>query len=147
MPLHHPAGHCQRTTQTQSRGPSRAATQKPLSDGTTHIVMSPLEFMQRLAALVPRPQVQLYFSFRGKWVFKSLIRKSTYTCTGYLSALIRSAHFSPIIMVVMHGLTVTSDGITEPSTTRSPRTPLTRNDASSGAERSSSAPIFTVHDG
>ena len=24
-------------------------------DGTTHIVMSPLEFMQRLAALVPRP--------------------------------------------------------------------------------------------
>ena len=25
-------------------------------DGTTHIVMSPLEFMQRLAALVPRPR-------------------------------------------------------------------------------------------
>jgi len=24
-------------------------------DGTTHIKMSPLEFMQRLAALVPRP--------------------------------------------------------------------------------------------
>jgi hypothetical protein len=24
-------------------------------DGTTHIVMSPLQFMQRLAALVPRP--------------------------------------------------------------------------------------------
>ena len=24
-------------------------------DGTTHIVMGPLEFMQRLAALVPRP--------------------------------------------------------------------------------------------
>ena len=24
-------------------------------DGTTHFVMSPLEFMQRLAALVPRP--------------------------------------------------------------------------------------------
>lgn len=24
-------------------------------DGTTHLVMSPLEFMQRLAALVPRP--------------------------------------------------------------------------------------------
>ena len=26
-------------------------------DGTTHIVMSPLEFMQRLAALVPRPRL------------------------------------------------------------------------------------------
>ena len=28
-------------------------------DGTTHIVMSPLEFMQRLAALVPRPKLHL----------------------------------------------------------------------------------------
>ena len=27
----------------------------PWHDGTTHLVMSPLEFMQRLAALVPRP--------------------------------------------------------------------------------------------
>ena len=28
-------------------------------DGTTHMVMSPLEFMQRLAALVPRPRLHL----------------------------------------------------------------------------------------
>jgi len=28
-------------------------------DGTTHIVMLPLEFMQRLAALVPRPRLHL----------------------------------------------------------------------------------------
>ena len=28
-------------------------------DGTTHIVMSPLEFLQRLAALVPRPRLPL----------------------------------------------------------------------------------------
>ena len=28
-------------------------------DGTTHIVMAPLEFMQRLAALVPRPRLHL----------------------------------------------------------------------------------------
>jgi hypothetical protein len=28
-------------------------------DGTTHIVMSPLEFMQRLAALVPCPRLYL----------------------------------------------------------------------------------------
>jgi putative transposase len=27
--------------------------------GTTHIVMSPLEFMERLAALVPRPRLHL----------------------------------------------------------------------------------------
>jgi hypothetical protein len=31
----------------------------PCQDATTHIVMSPLEFMQRLAALVPRPRLNL----------------------------------------------------------------------------------------
>ena len=31
----------------------------PYQDGTTHILMSPLEFMQRLAALVPRPRLNL----------------------------------------------------------------------------------------
>ncbi|MGH8582448.1 MAG: transposase [Gammaproteobacteria bacterium] len=31
----------------------------PYRDGTTHSVMSPLEFMQRLAALVPRPRLHL----------------------------------------------------------------------------------------
>ena len=28
-------------------------------DGTTHLLLSPLEFMQRLAALVPRPRLHL----------------------------------------------------------------------------------------
>jgi hypothetical protein len=32
---------------------------KPYNDGTTHIVMTKLEFMERLAALVPRPKVHL----------------------------------------------------------------------------------------
>ncbi len=31
----------------------------PWRDGATHLVMSPLEFMQRLAALVPRPRLHL----------------------------------------------------------------------------------------
>jgi hypothetical protein len=31
----------------------------PYRDGTTHLVMPPLEFLQRLAALVPRPQLHL----------------------------------------------------------------------------------------
>ena len=31
----------------------------PCRDGTSHLVMSPLEFMQRLAALVPRPRLHL----------------------------------------------------------------------------------------
>ena len=35
-------------------------------DGTTHIVMSPLEFMQRLAALVPRPRLHLISTGSGR---------------------------------------------------------------------------------
>ncbi|MBA2592687.1 MAG: transposase [Pseudomonadota bacterium] len=31
----------------------------PYREGTTHIVMSPLEFIHRLAALVPRPRLHL----------------------------------------------------------------------------------------
>ncbi len=31
----------------------------PYRDGTTHRVMTPLEFLQRLAALVPRPRLHL----------------------------------------------------------------------------------------
>ncbi|MGH8523327.1 MAG: transposase [Gammaproteobacteria bacterium] len=31
----------------------------PYRDGTTHLVMSPLEFLQRLAALVPRPRLHI----------------------------------------------------------------------------------------
>ncbi|WP_425412372.1 transposase [Nitrosomonas mobilis] len=34
----------------------------PYRDGTTHIVMPPLEFMQRLATLVPRPRLDLFVS-------------------------------------------------------------------------------------
>ena len=38
---------------------SYVVTKTPWRDGTTHRVMSPLEFMQRLAALVPRPRLHL----------------------------------------------------------------------------------------
>jgi len=38
---------------------SYVATKTPWHAGTTHLVMSPLEFMQRLAALVPRPRLHL----------------------------------------------------------------------------------------
>ena len=31
----------------------------PYRDGTSHLIMSPLEFMQRLATLVPRPRLNL----------------------------------------------------------------------------------------
>ena len=41
-------------------------TKTPWRDGTTHLVMSPLEFLQRLAALVPRRRLHL-IRFHGCW--------------------------------------------------------------------------------
>ncbi len=45
----------------------------PWRDGTTHIVMSPLEFMQRLAALVPRPRLHL-IRFHGVLAPNAMLR-------------------------------------------------------------------------
>jgi hypothetical protein len=57
--LYHPPRHCQRTTQRNHAGDVVLQLKSAYQDGTTHIVMSPLEFMQRLAALVPRPRLHL----------------------------------------------------------------------------------------
>ncbi len=45
--------------QTNAAGQVVLELKTPWRDGTTHLVMSPLEFMQRLAALVPRPRLHL----------------------------------------------------------------------------------------
>ena len=45
--------------QINSAGQVVLRLKTPWRDGITHIVMSPLEFMQRLAALVPRPRLHL----------------------------------------------------------------------------------------
>ncbi len=45
--------------QTNTAGQVVLKLKTPWRDGTTHLVMSPLEFMQRLAALVPRPRLHL----------------------------------------------------------------------------------------
>jgi hypothetical protein len=42
-----------------AKGQVELKLKTPWRDGTTHHVMSPLEFMQRLAALVPRPRLHL----------------------------------------------------------------------------------------
>ena len=41
------------------RGQVELQLKTPWRDGTTHLVMSPLEFIQRVAALVPRPRLHL----------------------------------------------------------------------------------------
>ena len=50
MPLRHPTSAGQRSVQINSAGQVVLKLKTAWCDGTTHIVMSPLEFMQRLAA-------------------------------------------------------------------------------------------------
>jgi hypothetical protein len=50
--------------QTNAAGQVLLKLKTAWRDGATHLVMSPLEFMQRLAALVPRPRLHL-FRFHG----------------------------------------------------------------------------------
>ena len=45
--------------QTNAAGKVVLKLKTPWRDGSTQLVMSPLEFMQRLAALVPRPRLHL----------------------------------------------------------------------------------------
>jgi hypothetical protein len=40
-------------------GQVRLALRQPWADGTTHVVFDPVEFLGRLAVLVPRPRVDL----------------------------------------------------------------------------------------
>ena len=47
------------TASAQRGGQVELMLKTPWRDGTTHLVISPLEFMQRLAALVPRPRLHL----------------------------------------------------------------------------------------
>ena len=59
MPLHPRPALANERVQTNDAGKVVLKLKTPSRDGTTHLVMSPLEFMQRLAALVPRPKLHL----------------------------------------------------------------------------------------
>ena len=50
------------------------ALKTPYDDGTTHVVLSPMEFMGRLAALVPKPRVNLT-RFHGVFSPNSKLRE------------------------------------------------------------------------
>ena len=43
-----------------SNGNIRYQLKTPYSDGTTHVIFEPLDFMARLAALVPNPEIILH---------------------------------------------------------------------------------------
>ena len=50
-----------------SNGNVIVAFKTPYDDGTSHVVLSPMEFMGRLAALVPKPRVNLTRAYSMTW--------------------------------------------------------------------------------
>ena len=59
QPIGHVRPLSEERVQINAAGQVELKLKTPWRDGTTHLVMSPLEFMQRLAALVPRPRLHL----------------------------------------------------------------------------------------
>lgn len=59
MLLHHPPGHCRAASVTDASGNVRYQLNTPYLDGTTHYIFEPLDFIARLAALIPRLWVNL----------------------------------------------------------------------------------------
>jgi hypothetical protein len=83
-----PPRYCQRTTNTQPCRRCRATTEKPYHEGTTHVAMSPLELMQRLAALVPRPKLHL-IRFHGVLAPNAKLRPEVIPSSGRQSRFSR----------------------------------------------------------
>ena len=67
-----PAVSTERMALTQ-QGNIRYTLKTPYRDGTTHIVLEPLDFMARLAALVPKPRGNLT-RFHGVFAPNSALR-------------------------------------------------------------------------
>ena len=59
MSVHHRPAIAERRLSSANNGNVVIALKTPYDDGTTHVVLSPMEFLGRLAALVPRPRVNL----------------------------------------------------------------------------------------
>ena len=50
---------CEQRLSLTAQGQVRYALKTPYRDGTTHVIFEPLDFIARLAALVPKPRVNL----------------------------------------------------------------------------------------
>ena len=68
-------GHRERATEREPRRQVVLKLKTPYRDGTSHLMMSPLEFMQRLAALVPRPRLHLRAPARRVELFQNYFRR------------------------------------------------------------------------
>lgn len=59
MPVYHtPAVSTQRLSLT-GQGHIRYALKTPYRDGTRHVILEPMDFIARLAALAPKPRINL----------------------------------------------------------------------------------------
>jgi hypothetical protein len=54
---------------------SRYLLKTPYNDGTTHLALEPLELLERLAAIIPRPRVNLLF-YHGVLASNAKLRKA-----------------------------------------------------------------------
>ena len=59
MPLHHAPILAIERLSLDRQGRVMYRYQRPFRDGFTHVVLEPLDFMARLAALEPRPRLNL----------------------------------------------------------------------------------------
>jgi hypothetical protein len=59
VPLREPPAGCGGSLALTASGQVRYTLKTPYRDGTTHIVLEPLDLMARLAALVPPPRMHL----------------------------------------------------------------------------------------
>jgi acyl-CoA synthetase (AMP-forming)/AMP-acid ligase II len=59
LPLHYPSARGVERLSLTPQGNIRYALKTPYRDGTTHVIFEPLDFLARLASLVPSPRVNL----------------------------------------------------------------------------------------
>jgi hypothetical protein len=60
VPLHHKAGCIRKKRLSLTANESiRYQLKTPCRNGTTHVIFEPLDFIARLAAMVPKPRVNL----------------------------------------------------------------------------------------
>jgi hypothetical protein len=84
---------CNKMSQLRALTPNgnvRYQLKTPYRDGTPHVIVEPLDFIARLAALVPKPRVNLT-RFHGVFAPRSLSDLGLIYCAGG-----RAAHSSPI---------------------------------------------------
>jgi len=96
--------------QCNAAGQVELKLKTPWRDGTTHWVMSPMEFMRRLAALVPRPRLNL-IRFQGEWRAPSVCRCSRVTpCSPCWQLGVRREHPMLVVSIKGHAATASKPG-------------------------------------